>query len=388
MTNRLGVGIVGLGMAGGFMVPVISAHAKVKLVAAADPDPILRERFSQSTGLPAFESAEGLFRRQEVEVAYIATPHQFHCGQSIDAMRAGKHVVVEKPMALALSDCDAMNEVADATGMTLIVGHTHGFDPAPRAIGEIVASGRYGPLSMLITLNYTNFMYRPRRPEELVTAKGGGIFYNQLPHQIEVARVVAGKPVRSVRCVAGSTDPQRPTEGHLTALVVFDGGAAASITYSGHDRFDSDELHFGVDEVGYPKKAAHGATWRAFRRLTTPAAESDARRDRYGYGSMAFRELASPPHQPHFGYLLASLARADVRATADGLSIYDVDGLHAITLPAPDGFAGHANVWYDCSDAIRGVKPALHDGHFARDTVRICEALLKSSRDEREIVIS
>lgn len=385
MNTQLGVGILGLGMAGGFMAPIVSVHPRFRLAAAADLDPKLRQRFADDTGLPAEADAADLFRREDVDVVYIATPHQYHATQAVAALRAGKHVVVEKPMALTLTDCDAMIDAADSSNKVLIVGHTHGFDPAPRAIGEIVSSGRYGRLSMITMLNFTDFIYRPRRPEELDTARGGGIFFNQLPHQIEMARVIAGEPVRSVRCVSGVMDPDRPTEGHLTALLIFESGTAASIVYSGHDRFDSDELHFGIGEVGYPKQSAHGAAWRSFSALESRASETDARRERYGYGAGAFRALAPPPHQPHFGFLVASCAQADLRPSENGLLIYAKDGVHSIPFPGPDGFAGHVNVWTDCADAIDGKRACMHDGRFARDTLRIVLALLRSAREGCEV---
>jgi phthalate 4,5-cis-dihydrodiol dehydrogenase len=385
--RRLGVGILGLGMAGGFMAPIIANHARVALVAAADLDPVLCERFAHGTGLPAVNRAEALFERADVDVVYIATPHQFHAVQAIAAMEAGKHVVVEKPMALSLADCDAMIETADRTGRVLIVGHTHGFDPAPRAIGEIVASRRYGPLAMITMINFTDFLYRPRRPEELDTSRGGGIFFNQLPHQVEIARVIAGEPVRSVRCVSGIMDPTRGTEGHLAALITFENGAVASIVYSGHDRFDSDEFHFNVGEIGYPKTASHGAAWRACQKLETVDAETEVRRDRYGYGSGAFRDLKPPPHQPHFGMLIASCTEADLRPSADGLTVFGMEGAQEISLRGRETFAGHVNVWNDCFDAIRGARPALHDGQFARTTLLVCQALLESAREGREVFL-
>ncbi len=374
-------------MAGGFMVPIVSLHPRVRLTAAADLEAGLREQFTRHTGLPAESSAENLFRREDIDVVYIATPHQFHAAQSIAAMHAGKHVVVEKPMALSVTDCDAMIEASERTNKVLIVGHTHGFDPAPRAIGEIVASGRYGALSMITMLNFTDFLYRPRRPEELDTSLGGGIFFNQLPHQVETARVIAGEPVRSVRCVSGTMDPDRPTEGHLASLVIFASGAVASIVYNGHDRFDSDELHFGIGEIGYPKQPAHGAGWRACSGLKGREQETAVRRERYGYGSGAFHNQQPPPYLPHFGFLIASCARADLRPTADGLTVYAKEGVHSIVLPGTNSFAGHINVWNDCADAIHGHKPCLHDGRFARDTLRISQALLQSARENREIVL-
>ena len=67
-----------------------------------------------------------------VEVVYIATPHQFHAPHAILAAEHGKHVILEKPMALTLADCDAIIAAVERNKVHLIVGHTHAFDPAVR----------------------------------------------------------------------------------------------------------------------------------------------------------------------------------------------------------------------------------------------------------------
>ena len=131
---------------------------------------------------------------------------------------------------------------------------TNLFDPAVRAIRKLVASGEMGALGMINSFNYTNFLYRPRRPEELDTSKGGGILFNQVPHQIDTARLIGGGRVRSVRAQASVLDPLRPTEGSCVAFLQFEGGVAASLVYSGYDHFDSDEWHFGISERGSPAR--------------------------------------------------------------------------------------------------------------------------------------
>ena len=147
--------------------------------------------------------------------------------------------------------------------MHLIVGHTHAFDPAVRLMRDIIARGELGKLGLIHSFNYTNFLYRPRRPEELDTSQGGGILFNQVPHQIDTARLLAGG--LSAACARSTTvlDPSRPTEASCAALLQFDNGATASLVYSGYDHFDSDEWHFGIGERGAPKQIAHGAARRS-----------------------------------------------------------------------------------------------------------------------------
>src|SRR5258708_39061149 len=91
--------------------------------------------------------------------------------------------------------------------------------------------------------NFPNCLYRPRRTEALGTSLGGGILFNQIPHQGDIARLLSGSAVRQVRATTGILDRNRPTEGSCTAMLSFEAGAAASLIYSGYDRFDSDGRH-------------------------------------------------------------------------------------------------------------------------------------------------
>ena len=70
-------------------------------------------------------------------------------------------------------------------------------------IRALVASGEVSPLRMMTNLVYTNFLYRPRRPEELDTAQGGGIMFNQIPHQLDLIRVIHGGPLQSAYAITG-----------------------------------------------------------------------------------------------------------------------------------------------------------------------------------------
>ena len=131
-------------------------------------------------------------------------------------------------------------------------------------------------------------MYRPRRPEELDTARGGGVVFSQAAHQVDVARMLGGE-VRSVRAVTGSWDPARPTEGAYTALVTFDGGAFGSLTYSGYGHFDGDELCDWVSETGQRKDPGRHGAMRALTREAGSAEDEAALKNRRGYGSAEMR---------------------------------------------------------------------------------------------------
>src|SRR5262249_11684400 len=155
---------------------------------------------------------------------------------------AGKHLLVEKPMALTLDEAQAMIDASRAAGVKLIVGHSHSFDAPIAAARKIIASGEFGRLKMITALKFTDFLHRPRGAEELDTALGGGVVFNQAAHQVDILRLLAGGLAESVVAQTGIWDPSRPTEGAYNAMIRFAGNVAATITYSGYAHFDSDEF--------------------------------------------------------------------------------------------------------------------------------------------------
>jgi phthalate 4,5-cis-dihydrodiol dehydrogenase len=380
-SEPIGLGIVGLGMAGAVMVHAAAAHPGYVLKAGADPHPGPREAFARDHNAKAYSDVAELVADPQVQAVYIATPHQFHTPHAVLAAAHGKHIILEKPMALTLTDCDTIIGAVERRKVHLVVGHTHAFDPNVRLMRDIIVRGELGRLGLINSFNYTNFLYRPRRPEELNTAMGGGILFNQVPHQIDTARLIAGGIVKSVRALASVLDPSRPTEGSCAALLQFEGGASASLVYSGYDHFDSDEWHFGIGERGAPKPIAHGAARRA---LASAKDETKARTETFAYGNTASELL---PHQPHFGITIVTCANGDMRASADGVTIYGRDGMREIPLPRGGSMPGRREVLDDLAAAIRTGKKPVHDGRWGKATVEVALAILRSSREGREVML-
>jgi phthalate 4,5-cis-dihydrodiol dehydrogenase len=374
-----GLGIAGLGMAGAVMVHAAADHPDFVLKAAADPHQEPRDAFARDHNARAYEDVQALVKDPAVQVIYIATPHQFHAPHAILAAQHGKHIILEKPMALTLDECDAIIAAVERHKVHLIVGHTHAFDPAVRLMRDIIARGELGKLGLIHSFNYTNYLYRPRRPEELDTTQGGGILFNQVPHQIDTARLLAGGLVRNVRAHTTVLDPARPTEASCAALLQFQNGAAASLVYSGYDHFDSDEWHFGISERGASKEIAHGAARRSLAQATD---ETRARTETFAYGSASG---TLPPHQPHFGVTIVTCADGDMRASADGITIYGRDGLREIRLPRGGSMPGRREVLDDMRVAIQSGRAPVHGGRWGKATLEVALAILQSARDGHDV---
>lgn len=386
--RRLRIGIAGLGRAFSIMLPALAAR-KLEIVAGADPRPEARERFRSELRARAYPSVEELCADPAVEAVYISTPHGFHRANVEAAAAAGKHMLVEKPMALTMADCRAMIAAVRGAGVVMVVGHSHSFDLPIRRAREIIASGAVGELRMITAAYYTDFLYRPRRREELDTAQGGGVIYNQAPHQVDVVRLLGGGRVRTVRASVGIWDRARPTEGAYQALLTFESGATASLTYSGYAHYDGDELVDWVTEGGLPKDPArYGATRKALAAASS-IEEEERLKARVNYGGEGYGGPQNAAgagvqrfHQ-HFGLVVASCSGADLRPTAKGVHVYADAERRFEALASPHVYRDE--VIDELYDAVVNGAPVVHSGAWAMATMEVCIAMLQSHREAREI---
>lgn len=381
------LGIAGLGRAFTIMLPTFTGDSRVRMVAATDPRPEACRRFERDFGARTCTSFEQLCADPEIDALYVATPHQLHAEHACLAARHGKHVLVEKPMAITLDECTAMIAAAKAAGTVLIVGHSHSFDLPVMRARALVARGELGAVRMIHAVNYTDFMYRPRRPEESRTAEGGGVIFSQAAHQIDIVRLLGGGMVKSLRAFTGNWDPQRPTEGAYSALLVFEGGACASATYSGYAHFDTDELMGWRSELGQQRNPGEYAVAR--KRLldaATAAGESMLKAARnYGGSRYAPGPPVSALTHEHFGHIVVSCEHGDIVPLPDAVHIYG-DLEHRVeALPAPT--VPRAEVIDELVDAIGGRRAPVHSGEWARATTEVCLAMLRSGCEQRDIAL-
>ena len=387
MTDRpLRLGVAGLSRGFILMLPTLTMHPRLKVVACADPRPEARARFAADfKGARGYASVEAMCADAEVEAVYIATPHQFHAANAIAAAKAGKHMLIEKPLALTLDECRAMIAAARQARVHLLVGPSHGYDAPVVETQKLIASGAYGRLGLITAVQYTDFMYRPRRPEELVTAEGGGVVFSQGAHQVEIVRMLAGGIATSVRAATAVLDPGRHSEGAYTAFLNFANGAAATLTYNGYNHFDSDELCGWVSEAGTKKDPErYGAARRALRAVTSATAEAALKMDR-GYGGQNY--VPPPPVEgrvhEHFGFLVASCEKADLRPLPHGIMVYGDDARTLVPLEEPSiPRRGAIDELYDV--VMRGERP-VHTGEWGMATLEVCLAILRSAAEGREI---
>lgn len=373
----LGIGILGLGRGATLTVPAFAAHPRCAVVAGADPDPAARAGFAAATRATVVADLVALLDLPEVEAVYIASPHEYHAEHALAALAAGRHVLVEKPMAVALGDAAAMVAAARAAGLVLLVGPTHGFDP-PVALAASLARGE---ARMIRASNYTDFLYRPRRPAELDRAAGGGVVFSQASHQIDIVRCIAASPVTKVRGWVDNWDSGRPTESGYAATLSFANGAFASLIYSGVARYDSDALSDWVGEMGILKRPdAHGRS-----RAAAAARDETLAKSARGYAAWSPRGDATAYHE-HFGHVLASCLTADLELTPDGVVVHGDGGpvLHPVAMPPAPRYA----VADALARAVLDREASRFDGGWGLQTLACCHALLRSADRGHDINVA
>ncbi len=381
------VGIVGMGAAAQAFLPAFAKHPGFDWVAFAEPDEQLRVTHAQpssdKSGPVGFASLpEMLALEGGLDVVYVATPTDLHLQHVKSALAAGCHVLVEKPMASRLDEALEMVKAAELSGKLLMVGHSHSYDRPILEMRRLIESGALGRVQMVHTWCFTDWMYRPRRAEELDHRLGGGVTYRQGAHQFDIIRFLCGGLVRSVRAKTFDWDPQRRGLGAHTVFLDFETGPAATAVYNGYGGLSSMDLGFNVSEWGFVQ-ALGERSWRtkpSDGQILGAQAELAAKKAR-----AASAIPGAAPHQPFFGLTLVSCEGGDLRQTPHGLSWDGPQGHKIIDLPLDQ--TPRDLVLQELSDALSGVAKPVHTGAWGAANLEVCEAAIASSHEQAEITL-
>lgn len=365
-------GIAGLGTAAGQILPYFGKVDGVRLAAAADIRDAARAKFAGRFNLPAFESVEALCGSGEIDAVWVETPNHLHCEHAVCAMEAGKHVIVAKPIAATLEECDRMIAAARANKVRLMIGHSKIFDPPVFAMGGIARSGELGKVIQIVSILYNDWLRRPRVAEELDETKGAGFILRQAPHLVDIANYIAASNAVSVRAVTGRWDPNIPTDGNGVALIQYESGAVANLSLNGYGYFDSSELTFGIGTFGKVKEASAPVA-RAAGALNAEAKYAVA------------RDSSPGDAQPFFGLHIVSFEHGVVRQSPKGLLVYTDEGCEEIILPP---YQGRAAELIELRDALKENRDVFPSGAWGKANLEICLGLLRSSREGMDAVLA
>jgi phthalate 4,5-cis-dihydrodiol dehydrogenase len=371
--------MAGLGAASRQILPHIARMPEMELAAAADIRPEALQAFAARYGGKAFSGVEAMCASGEVDAVWVATPNTCHADHTVTAAEHGKHVIVEKPMAVTLAEADRMIDAARRNGVKLVQGHSKIYGPAIRKIREIVRSGRLGPVIQISSWNFNDWLQRPRLASEVDTNTGGGVCFRQGPHQVDIVRYLGGGLVKSVRAATGRADEHFATEGDYTAFLEFEGGARATLMFNGYGFFDVAELTWGIGEGG--KRMRETDEGSPKRRLAGPVDQLTKYSNPRTTEERATRERAD---QSFFGLTLVACQRGVIRQSPGGIYVYAEGGREEVPC-APD--EGRSAELRELHAAIARDRPPFPDGRWGKATLEVCIAMLQSSNEHREIAL-
>lgn len=387
--RKLKLGIVGIGVGAAEILPAMESMPQIELVAGADINRRVLETFQARYGVRVYDSVEKLCRDPEVEAVWISTPNKYHGPHTIIAAEHGKHVVVEKPMAISLEEAGRMIEAAEKNKVKLLCGHTQSYGPHIRTMRRIIRSGELGRLCAMHVWAYTDWMLRPRTAEELDVAQGGGVPYRQGPHQVDSIRLLGGGMVRSVRGTVGQWFPGRPIPGYYSAYLEFDDGTAATIAHNGYGYFLTSELvPWGTDRQRYGPEERAAIRKKLLDKTRDESSDKDAMRIGGAEERQIFRRGGERrPWVPNdLGILIVTCEKGDIRQSQYGLFVYGDDGVRDV--PLPEGGASRRGELEELYNAIVLEKPIRHTGRWGMATLEVCLAIMQSGRERREILLS
>ena len=230
---KLRFGLIGCGGVGPTHAGALLRIEEAELVAVADLIPERASDLGGKLGLTkVYASDEALLAAPDVDVVCICTPSGLHAEHAIRAMRAGKHVVVEKPMEVTREACDRMIRVQRETGRKLTIISQHRFDPATILVKEAIDSGKLG---RIILADASVKWWRKQQYYDVAPWRGtwamdgGGSLMNQGVHTVDVLQWLVGG-VSSVFAHTATGAHEIETEDIAVAALKFNCGAIGTLT--------------------------------------------------------------------------------------------------------------------------------------------------------------
>lgn len=229
MTELLRFGLIGCGRVAPRHADSLNSLPDVRLIAVADIKESRAAHFAAQYGATAYTDYRALLERPDIDVVNICTPSGTHAQIALDALTAGKHVLVEKPIALSLADANKMIATAGKAGRRLGVVLQNRYNPPMQDLKKVVTEGRLG---RLLLGNATVRWYRTQEYYEDdwhgTWAMDGGALMNQSIHHIDALQWLMGRP-ENVFAYTATLAHRMEAEDVGVAVIRFSGGALATV---------------------------------------------------------------------------------------------------------------------------------------------------------------
>jgi UDP-N-acetylglucosamine 3-dehydrogenase len=207
--SDLAIGIVGLGRMGTYHLETWEHVEGAQVVAVAEPNADLAHERIGRRPIAHFEHHRELVTRSDVDAICITAPSAQHANIALDAIAAGKHVLVEKPIATTLEDGLRMAAAARGAGVKLMVGHVERFNPAVGKLAALIAEGRIG---RVFRAHATRVGPMPLRIQD------AGVAIDLATHDLDIMQFVLGRDIS--RVYAEGAQLSHPTQEDMIACLL------------------------------------------------------------------------------------------------------------------------------------------------------------------------
>ncbi|MFC5471197.1 Gfo/Idh/MocA family protein [Cohnella suwonensis] len=233
--EELRVAVLGAGAIANQHFDAIRATEGFAACAVADIDSGKSGEIARLYGIKAYRDYRELIEQERPDVAVIALPHFLHRETAVFAAEHGCHLMLEKPMALSVSECDEIIEAGRKADIRILVGHTQHYIAENILAKSIIESGELGKLVMIQDARHTNYFHESRPQWFLDKEKsGGGILANLGTHSIDKIQWLTDRTVRKLTASASYYGSRGNVEGSGMIYLELDDGVPATIVQSGY----------------------------------------------------------------------------------------------------------------------------------------------------------
>ena len=235
MKRKIVFGLIGCGEISVQTAKAIAQCTNAEIVVVQDVNEEMARDLADKYGVPWVLTWDELLSRREIDAIYVATPHYLHKPAVLAALAAGKHVLVEKPIATTLADADTMIDAAKKAGLALSVCFTSRYTDRVLKARDLVSGGAVGKI---VGIDFGAYAYKPERywtsgwTGRVQTdwrmsreKSGGGVFLMNLVHAIDYLRFITGLEVSSVAASYDTFKTKVEVEDFLAAIFRYDNGA-------------------------------------------------------------------------------------------------------------------------------------------------------------------